>query len=244
MSGFLAVYLRELLILRRRLWRQALAMSVSPLLYMLTFGLAFGGAVQVGGRAYLDFLVPGLAAMASMTQAFGVAGEINVARFYLHVFEEFQAAPLSRASYVLGEAMAGVTRALIAIAATLLLGALFGVRIHHGLWFWLALLLNALGFAGLAVAAAMVVKSHADQALLSNFIITPMAFLGGTFFPLESLPGWASGLLRLLPLSHASAAARAGAWGQPPEAASFLVLGGFALLSLLLAHMAVARARD
>jgi ABC-type multidrug transport system permease subunit len=219
-------------------------MSVSPLLYMITFGLALGGTVQVAGRSYLEFLVPGLAAMASMTQAFGIAGEINVARFYLHVFEEFQAAPVSRLAFVLGEALAGLTRALLAIAITLLLGLIFGVRLHYGLWFWLALFLSAFGFASLAVAAAMVVKTHADQALLTNFIITPMAFLGGTFFPLESLPSWAGKILWLIPLSHASSAARAGAWGLKPDFSSYAVLGVAALVFLALALGAVSKARD
>ena len=244
MSAFLAVYLREMLILRRRLWRQASAMCVSPLLYMITFGCALGGTVRLDGRSYLEFLVPGLAAMASMTQAFGIAGEINVARFYLHVFEEFQAAPVSRLSFVLGEALAGLTRAILSIVITLTLGVLFGGRLHYGLWFWLAVFLSSMGFACLAVAAAMVVKSHADQALLTNFIITPMAFLGGTFFALDSLPAWAGKVLRLIPLSHASEAARAGAWGQAPDPASYAVLGVAALVFLILAMLAVSRARD
>ena len=132
MSALWAVYLREMLILRRRLWRQALAMGVSPLLYMVVFGFALGGAVRPDGRSYLEFLVPGLAAMASMTQAFAIAGEINVARFYLHVFEEFQAAQIPRWAFVLGESLAGATRAGLAIAVTLSLGALFGVRLHYG----------------------------------------------------------------------------------------------------------------
>jgi ABC-type multidrug transport system permease subunit len=90
----------------------------------------------------------------------------------------------------------------------------------------------------------MVVKSHADQALLTNFIITPMAFLGGTFFPLESLPAWAGSVLRLLPLSHASAAARTAAFRGTPDPASYLVLAGAAALFLVLASLAVSRTRD
>ncbi|MDR2368337.1 MAG: ABC transporter permease [Deltaproteobacteria bacterium] len=244
MTALLAVYLREMLILRRRLGRQILAMGVSPLLYVLTFGLALGGSVQVAGRGYLEFLIPGLAAMSSMTQAFAMAGEINVARFYLRVFEEFQAAPIPRISYVLGETLAGLTRAMLAIAIVLALGYLFGVRLYYGPAFWAALALNAFAFASLAVAMAMLVKTHADQALLNNFIITPMAFLGGTFFPLESLPGWARGALNLLPLSHASKAARNAAFGlgTPLHSYAYLALAGLAFL--LLAIWAVSKARD
>ncbi|MDR3135304.1 MAG: ABC transporter permease [Deltaproteobacteria bacterium] len=244
MKSLLAIYLREIMILKRRLGRQALAMSVSPLLYVLTFGLALGGSVQVDGHKYLEFLIPGLAAMSSMTQAFAMAGEINVARFYLHVFEEFQAAPIPRVSYVLGEALAGLTRALLAIAIVLALGLLFGVRLNYGLAFWAALILNAVSFASLAVAMAMLVKTHADQALLNNFIITPMAFLGGTFFPLESLPGWARSTLSLLPLSHASKAARNSAFGLDTPLNDYLYLAVTALAFTLLAIWAVSLARD
>jgi ABC-type multidrug transport system permease subunit len=89
-----------------------------------------------------------------------------------------------------------------------------------------------------------VVKSHADQAMLNNFIITPMAFLGGTFFPLESLPAWAGRLLGLLPLSHAARAARASAWGQAPDPLAYAVLAAAAAVFMALAVMAVSRARD
>jgi ABC-type multidrug transport system permease subunit len=233
-----------MLILRRRLVRHMLAMSVSPLLYVLTFGLALGGRVRLEGRSYLEFLIPGLAAMSSMTQAFAVAGEINVARFYLHVFEEFQAAPIPRLAFVLGETLAGVTRALLAIAVVLLLGFAFGVRLDYGPAFWGAVGLNSLAFASLAVAMAMLVKTHADQALLNNFIITPMAFLGGTFFPLDALPGWAATVLGFLPLSHASRAARGGAFGLAVPAAPYLYLAAACVLFFLLAVWAVSKARD
>jgi hypothetical protein len=93
LRGFTAVYLRELLILKRRIKRQILSMSVSPLLYLIAFGYAMGEAARFSGHTYREFLVPGLVAMSSMTQAFAIATDINVARFYWHIFEEFQAAP-------------------------------------------------------------------------------------------------------------------------------------------------------
>jgi Nod factor-specific ABC transporter NodJ protein len=244
MSAFFAVYLREILILRRRLGRQAASMAVSPLLYVLTFGVALGSTIQVGGVSYLEFLIPGLVAMASMTQSFAIATEINVARFYFHAFEEFQAAPVGKVAYVLGETLAGVTKALLSIIIVLIIGAIFGVRLHYGPLFWLAVLLNSLAFASLAVAMAMVVKSHADQTLLTSFIITPMGFLGGTFFPLESLPSWARGILALVPLSHASGAIRADALGQPVAATPFIVLFAFFLAFFTLAVLMVGKARD
>ncbi len=244
MNGCGAVFLREMLILRRRLGRQLAGMAVSPLLYMITFGYAVGGLIRFDGRSYLEFLIPGLIAMSSMTQAFGIATDINVARFYWYIFEEFQAAPISNLAYVTGEVLAGMTRALLSVLVIVILGWPFGVMLHYGFCFWLAVILNSFVFAALAVALAMLVKSHADQSLLNSFIITPMAFLGGTFFPLERLPEWVQGLLLALPLTHASKAIRAAALGQKQSWSGPLLLALIGALFFFLALNCVNRARD
>nr|WP_320012531.1 ABC transporter permease [uncultured Desulfobulbus sp.] len=244
MNGFMAVYLREMLILKYRFKRQLAGMAVSPLLYLITFGYAMGDVIQFGDQSYLHFLIPGLVAMASMTQSFGIATDINVARFYWKIFEEFQAAPISNLSYVAGEVLAGMTRAVLGVAVILVLSLPFGVVLHYGPLFWLAVLGNCFVFASLAVAMAMLVKSHADQSLLTSFIITPMAFLGGTFFPIEKLPLWAQGLLSCLPLTHASHAIRATASGKPADGIDYLVLAVVGVVFFWLALHSVNKARD
>lgn len=242
--GWTAIYYRELLILRRRLSRLVSAWSVSPLLYLIAFGYAMGKGITIQGHTYIEFLIPGLAAMASMTQAFAISSEINIARFYWHIFEEFQAAPISNASYVLGEVLAGMTRALLAGVVILILGALFGVVLSYNVFFWLAFLLNSFIFSSLAVGLAMLVTSHADQAMLTSFIITPMAFLGGTFFPIEQLPTWAQKVLILLPLTHTAHAIRAASFSTMPKIDSYLILAGIGGLAFIFAILTVNRARD
>ena len=243
MHGWFPIFLREAVIMRRRFWRMLASMAVSPLLYLIAFGYALGGA-EGGGQDYLGFLVPGLVAMSSMTQAWAIATDINVARFYWHVFEEFQAAPVPNPAYVLGEVLAGMARALLGVLVILVLGVAVGVRVSLGPWFWLAVGLNSFAFASLAVAMAMLVKSHADQGMLSSFIITPMAFLGGTVFPLERLPGWAQALTEALPLTHASRAIRAAALGQPAAPLPYLLLIGLGLVFFFLAVHSVNLARE
>ena len=243
-QGWTAVYYRELLILKHKLGKLLLSMSVSPLLFLIAFGYAMGQDVTIEGRSYLEFLLPGLIAMSSMRQAFSIASEINVARFYWHIFEEFQAAPISNLAYVSGEVLAGITRALLAVTVILSFGRLFGVVISLNPWFWLGIVLNSFVFASLAVGLAMLVRSHADQAMLTNFVITPMAFLGGTFFPLERLPGWAQYLLSLIPLTHASNAIRSSAFGQTPHIFSLALLLLMGIFCFTLAFNLVNRARD
>jgi ABC-2 type transport system permease protein len=242
--GWTAIYAREMLILKRRLSRQISAWSVSPLLYLIAFGYAMGKNLTVQGHAYIEFLLPGLAAMASMTQAFAISSEINIARFYWHIFEEFQAAPVSNTAYVMGEVLAGMTRALLAGGVILILGALFGVFLSYNAFFWLAFLLNSAVFASLAVGLAMLVKSHADQSLLNSFIITPMAFLGGTFFPVDHLPYWVQKILYLLPLTHAADAIRAASFGTRPRLSDYLILAALAVAAFIFAVLTVNRAKD
>lgn len=244
MNGLIAVYLREMLILKRKLIRQLSSMTVGPLLYLVAFGYAMGGGMIIEGRPYLEFLIPGLIAMNGMNQAFGIATEINVARFYWFIFEEFQSSPISNAAYVAGEVLAGMTRAMIGVLVVICLCLPFGLSLQFNIWFWLAVLCNSFVFASLAVTMAMLVKSHADQSLVTSFVITPMAFLGGTFFPLETLPLWAQKVLYFLPLTHASKAIRSSAFGQMPDMLNYLVMLAVGALFFWIALNSVNKARD
>ena len=203
-----------------------------------------GKDVQVEGHTYLEFLIPGLVAMNSMTQAFAIASEINIARFYWRIFEEFQAAPIRNIAYVTGEVLAGITRALLSVTVIIVLAFLFGVELSYNWLFWLAVILNAFVFASLAVCLAMLVKSHADQALLTNFFITPMAFLGGTFFPVDRMPHWAQKALHFLPLTHAAKAVRSAAFGHVPDSFSYLLLAAIGSILFVLAFYCVNKAKD
>ena len=243
-NGAMAVYRREMLILKRRFKRQVLGQAVTPLLYLVTFGYAMGSQLRFDGVSYLEFLLPGLVAMSSMTQSFSISTDINVARFYWHIFDEFQAAPISNASYVAGEVLAGMTRAIMSIVIILVLGMFFRVFLHLGFMFWLTVLLNSFLFSSLAVALAMVVKSHADQSLLTNFVITPMAFLGGTFFPLDRVPEIVQMLLTILPLTHAATAIRSAALGGEVRLFSMLLLAILGIIIYIIALSCVNKARD
>lgn len=242
--GWFAVYYRELLILKRKFFRQAASMSVAPLLYLVAFGLGMGRNITVDGHSYMEFLVPGLVAMTSMTQAFAIGVEINVARFYWHIFDEFQSAPIPNLAYVLGESLAGITRALLSSAIILVIAALFGIVLTYSVFFWSMIILNSFIFASIAICSAMLVRSHGDQALLANFIITPMAFLGGTFFPVENLPFWAQKLLNLLPLTHAAHAIRDASYGRVPDTFPYLLLSGIGIIFFIAGVYCVNKAKS
>jgi ABC-2 type transport system permease protein len=80
--------------------------------------------------------------------------------------------------------------------------------------------------------------------MMTSFIITPMAFLGGTFFPVEHLPGWAQKILYLLPLTHAADAIRTAAFGAVPRMGDYLILACVGAAAFVFAILTVNRARD
>ena len=79
----------------RRDWLQiTLSSLVAPLLYILTFGLGLGQALAVDGRAYLDFLLPGVVALTTMNSSFNAIGmSLNVQRLYEHSFDNIMISP-------------------------------------------------------------------------------------------------------------------------------------------------------
>ena len=180
-KNFWAIYLRELLIMRSKGIKMLLSMAVAPALYLIAFGYGIGKNIDINGVPYIKFLLPGLIAMNSMTQSFNIASEINITRFYWKVFEEFQASPVSDFIYVMAEVFTGITKALIGIFLIIFLGFIAGIKLHYGLGFWSGIVLNSYIFSSIAVFAAMRVRSHADQAMLSNLLFFPWHFLGGHF---------------------------------------------------------------
>ncbi len=201
-NGVRGALYRELLLFSRRAGKQVPASLVSPLLFLVAFGWGFGGGAQVAGIPYLTFLVPGLVAMSGLTQSYGIAQELNISRFYFHVFDEFLIAPVAPFEIVLGEALYGAFRGLVSGALILLIALLSGVPVAASALLLPALALHCFTFAALGVAMALLVRDHAGQAALTNFVITPMIFLGGTFFPLERLPAPLGALVSALPLAH------------------------------------------
>lgn len=237
LHGARAIYLREILILRRKLVKTLLASAVSPALFLLAFGYGVGRGAQVGGVDYLTFLLPGLLTMSSMNQAYSIATEINISRFYFKVFEEYLLAPLQRWQIIVGETCYGVTKGFIPVLIIGIYSLFCGVSLRFGLPFLLALLLHLAIFALLGFIAAMIVKSHSDQATINAFLITPMMFLSGTFFPVEQMPLAIRVVASIFPLTYSTQLIRASL--TPGAEVNFALFG--VLLVILAALFFIAK---
>lgn len=241
LDGVRGVLYREITVFSKRARKQLLASSVSPLLFLVAFGWGFGRGVTMEGVPYLAFLIPGLVAMSSLNQSYGIAQELNISRFYFHVFDEFLVAPVPPLEIVLGETLYGMFRGLLSAALILLLALPFGVGFAPTPLFFAALLLHTFVFASLGVGMAMLVQDHAGQAAVTTFVITPMIFLGGTFFTLERLPAPLKLLVELLPLSHSVRVIRDSFLGRSTDPLHLAVLALYAAGFFALTHRAVRR---
>jgi ABC-type multidrug transport system permease subunit len=240
-NGVRGVLYRELKVFSKHARKQLLASSVSPLLFLVAFGWGFGRGVTMEGVPYLTFLIPGLIAMSSLNQSYGIAQELNISRFYFHVFDEFLIAPVTPLGIVLGETIYGMCRGLAGAALILLIALPFGVPFTPTPLFFAALALHTFIFAALGVALAMFVQDHAGQAAVTNFVITPMIFLGGTFFSLERLPPPLKLAVSVLPLSHSVRVIRDAFLGRAADPVHLPVLILFAGGCFALALFAVKR---
>ena len=224
MPGLKAVLWREYLFFKRRWWTITTGSMVAPLLYLVAFGWGLGKTVNLGGAAYIDFIVPGVIALSTMNASFNaVATPLSIARLYDKTLEEYLVAPITVYSLTTGKILAGAARGLYAAAIILVMARAFGANFIFNIWFVILLCLNCLVFSSLGYLAALKVKSHPDMTRFNNFVITPMIFVCGTFFSIDRLPFPFSQIIKLLPLTPASQGLRAVAMGSELSLVSLAV---------------------
>ena len=205
--GWYPVFLKEMLHFKRRLLKLGYIFSamVVPIIYLIAFGFGLGRSVRIEGADYLSFLLPGLVAMSSMNNSYTwVANSLNLNRLYFKTFQIFVQAPISPSSIMTGEVLAGMAKGLFASALIIIVGFFSSPDFFLSAMFMIALLLNCFLFANFGVIIGMITKSHEDTATYSNFLIIPMAFFSGTFFPVDKLPVYFKAVIYVLPLTHTS----------------------------------------
>ena len=239
LSDSLTVFWGDWLDLRVRIPQVASSGLISPLIYILAFGLGLGSSIDrvsepIAGDNYLQFILPGMVALSSMVISFGgTTFSICGDRLFTKTFEEMLLYPVHPLALYLGKMLAGIVRGMMTAASVIVVAVLFTGK----LWsfvnplFLALLVLNCAVFAGLGVIVGLNVKSLESVGLFNNFLIVPMSFLGGTFFDPSTLPMALKAIVYVLPLTYTTVALRAAAYQPLSEFPwySFPVLLGFAI---------------
>lgn len=173
-------------------------------LFLLVFRYVFGGAIDVGSLAYVDYMVPGIFTAASVFAAAGAA--VGVAEDRSTGFaDRVLSLPTSRLGIVAGRATADTVIVLAATAVTLV--AAFAVGFEPaGSWSKLAAAAGLIVFYAAAFSAAfgaLGMRSSGPQAAQGlGFLAIPLTFVSSAYVPTETMPDWLAAVARNQPITH------------------------------------------
>ncbi len=222
-----------------RIWTQTLIPpAITMTLYFLIFGGLMGSRVgKMGGLDYMEFIVPGLVMMSVIQNSYGnISSSFFGAKFGRHV-EELLVSPMPHWVILSGYVAGAVLRGLMVGAIVLCIAMLF-TRVHvpHPLVTISSVLLGATIFSLAGFVNAVYAKKFDDIAIVPTFILTPLTYLGGVFYSISLLPGWAQAATHVNPIFYMVNAFRYGLLGSsdvPLWIAYALMLGFVAVLSAL-----------
>jgi len=189
-SAVRAIYRFEMARFWRTLMQSLLSPVLSTSLYFVVFGAAIGSRIQeVEGVSYGAFIVPGLVMLSVITQSISNASfGIYFPKFIGSIYE-LLSAPITFVEIVLGYVGAAATKALFIGFLILLTSTFFvDISIAHPLAMVAFLVLTCLSFALMGFILGIWAKSFEQLQLVPLMIVTPLVFLGGSFYSISMLP--------------------------------------------------------
>ncbi len=172
-------------------WTQTLAAPlVTAGLFLTVFTLAFGvDRAPVMGVPFLHFLAPGILMMTVIQNAFAnTSSSIVISKVQGNIVDTLMP-PLSAFELLLGYLAGAVMRGLfVAIAIAGVLIVFLDLPLMHPIWALVFTFLGSVFLGGLGVLAGIYAQKFDQMAALTNFIVTPLSFLSGTFYSIERLP--------------------------------------------------------
>jgi len=188
--GVKAIYNFEMARMRRTIFQSIVSPVISTSLYFVVFGAAIGSRInEIDGVSYGSFIVPGLIMLMLLTESISNASfGIYFPRFTGTIYEVLSA-PVSFIEIVMGYVGAAATKSIILGGIILLTANLFvTVEIAHPFWMLLFLVLTSLTFSLFGFILGIWADGFEKLQIVPMLIITPLAFLGGSFYSIDMLP--------------------------------------------------------
>ena len=188
--GIRAIYEFELARTRRTLMQSIVAPVISTALYFIVFGSAIGSRIsQMEGITYGAFIVPGLIMLSLLTQSISNASfGIYFPKFTGTIYE-ILSAPLSPLEITLSYVGAAASKSIILGLIILATSAFFvPIRIDHPAWMLLYLLLTSVTFSMMGFIIGIWADGFEKLQAIPLLIVTPLTFLGGSFYSISVLP--------------------------------------------------------
>ncbi|WP_027134697.1 ABC transporter permease [Geminicoccus roseus] len=185
-----AIYLFEMARTGRTLLQSIAAPVISTSLYFIVFGSAIGSRMeQIEGVSYGAFIVPGLVMLSILTESLSNASFGIYMPRYTGTIYEILSAPISAVEIVIGYVGAAATKSIILGSIILLTARLFvDYSIMHPVWMAAFLVLTAVTFSLFGFIIGIWANGFEKLQIVPVMIVTPLAFLGGSFYSISMLP--------------------------------------------------------
>jgi ABC-2 type transport system permease protein len=239
--GFKTIIIREFSRIVR-IWGQTIVPpAVTATLYFVIFGSLIGRRVgQVGGYDYMQFMAPGIIMMNVIQTSYGnVVSSFFGAKFGKHI-EELLVSPLPNWLIVTGYVMGGVLRGVLVGSVVTIISLFFThLSITHVPAIVTAAFLTSFIFALGGFINALFAKNFDQISWFPTFVLTPLTYLGGVFYSVTMLPGWAHVASHANPILYMVSAFRFGFLGVSDVdlrvAYGIMVLAAAAMFTLAVA---------
>jgi ABC-2 type transport system permease protein len=185
-----AIYMFEMARTKRTILQSVVAPVITTSLYFVVFGAAIGARItEIEGVAYGAFIVPGLVMLMLLTQSVSNASfGIFFPRFAGTIYE-ILSAPVSYLEIVIGYVGAAATKSIVLATIILATAGLFvPLEIAHPFWMVGFLVLTAVTFSLFGFVIGIWAEGFEQLQFVPLLVITPLTFLGGTFYSLSVLP--------------------------------------------------------
>ncbi len=244
MAGFVTLFYKEIL----RFWKVSFQTIAAPilaaLLYLLIFSHVLAEHAQVyPGVRYTAFLVPGLAMMSLLQNAFANSSSSLIQSKITGNIVFILLPPLSHLEFFLAYVLAGAVRGvLVGLGVLLATVAFVPIHVEHPVWALAFALLGSGILATMGIIAGIWADKFDQLAAFQNFVIIPLTFLSGVFYSIHSLPPFWQQLSHINPFFYMIDGFRYGFFGVADVSPwrSLAIVGG-ALLALSFATLALIR---
>lgn len=185
-----AIYMFEM----ARTWRTLFQSIVSPVLsttlYFVVFGSAIGSRIaEINGVSYGSFIVPGLVMLSLLTQSISNASFGIFFPKFTGTIYELLSAPVSYFEIILGYVGAAATKSILLGLIILATATLFvPLQIAHPVWMLMFLVVTAVTFSLFGFIIGIWADNFEKLQIIPLLIITPLVFLGGSFYSIDMLP--------------------------------------------------------
>ncbi len=175
-----------------------------PTLILIIIGTGLNSVFTMGKLSYIEFIAPGMIGMVLLFSSISF-GIMVIWDRQFGFLKEMLVAPISRTSIVVGKALGGVTTSMFQALLFLIVCFAIGIKIPSPLMLlllFLVMILIAVGFVLVGIAFSSRMKDFHGFSLIMNFVVMPIFFLSGAFFPLDKLPEWLKWFVYIDPLTY------------------------------------------